>query len=280
MQTMSRGDRKYPPRGGDGTRMMMHASLRAVLVAGGICTAILILIEVGRRLGLRRTKRDAEGARAGLGAIEGAIFGLMGLLIAFTFSGAASRFDARRDLVVREANHIGTAWLRLDLLPAETQPLLRELFRQYLDKRIAVYEALPDVAAARAELDRANTLQGEIWAKAVAAGRTEAGQRVQNLIVPALNDMFDITTIRTMAARTHPPIMIYLLLTVLTLISALLAGYGMAGAKSPSWVHIIGFAVLMGLTVYIILDLEFPRLGLIRVDAADQMLVELRQSMN
>jgi len=54
----------------------------------------------------------------------------------------------------------------------------------------------------------------------------------------------------------------------------------MAGAKSPSWVHIIGFAVLMGLTVYIILDLEFPRLGLIRVDAADQMLVELRQSMN
>lgn len=260
--------------------MMMLASLRAVLVAGGICAGILVLIEVGRRLGLRRTKRDAEGARAGLGAIEGAIFGLMGLLIAFTFSGAASRFDARRDLVVREANHIGTAWLRLDLLPVEAQSPLRELFRRYLDKRIAVYAALPDLAAAEAELSRANALQGEIWTHAVTACRTEPGQRAQMLVLPALNDMFDITTIRTMAARTHPPILIYLLLAVLTMISALLAGFGMAGAKSASWVHIAGFALLMGLTVYIILDLEFPRMGLIRVDAADQMLVELRQNMN
>jgi len=75
-------------------------------------------------------KEDPEGARAGAGAVEGSVFGLLGLLIAFTFSGAAFRFDARRQLAVEETNAIGTAYLRLDLLPADKQPALRDSFRR------------------------------------------------------------------------------------------------------------------------------------------------------
>src|SRR5512142_402713 len=103
----------------------------ASLFAIGLFVGMIGLLELGRRLGRRRQAKDEERARAGLGAVEGAVFALLGLLIAFTFSGAASRFDARRELIVREANAIGTAWLRLSLLPAHAQPGLRDMFRRY-----------------------------------------------------------------------------------------------------------------------------------------------------
>ena len=87
----------------------------------------------------------------GESAAEGAIFALLGLLVAFTFSGAASRFDARRQLIVEETNDIGTAYLRLRLLPLSAQPALREQFRQYVDARLAFYRKLKDMPAAMAE---------------------------------------------------------------------------------------------------------------------------------
>src|SRR5512135_1014613 len=121
----------------------MSIPLAAALTGVGLLGGTLLLVEVGRRIGIRRMAKDGEGARAGAGAVEGAVFGLLGLLIAFTFTGAAARFDARRNLVTEEANDIGTAWLRLDLLPAGEQPALRESFRRYLDTRLEVYEKLP-----------------------------------------------------------------------------------------------------------------------------------------
>jgi hypothetical protein len=203
----------------------------------------------------------------------------MGLLIAFTFSGAAARFDARRHLVVEEANDIGTAWLRLDLLPSAAATDLRELFRRYLDSRLATYQNVPDLVAARAELARSIELQGEIWTAAVRACRDSGSQPGHMLLLPALNAMFDITTTRTEATRHHPPWIIFAMLGALSLVSSVLAGYGMAGAKSHSWIHIIGFAAVVAVTVYVIMDLEYPRLGLIRVDSADQVLIQLRESM-
>lgn len=256
----------------------MNLILVAALTAIGLFGGILFLLEAGRRIGVRRTARDAEGARAGTGAVEGAVFGLMGLLIAFTFSGAASRFDARRQLVTEEANNIGTAWLRLDLLPTGSQPALRASFRRYVDARLEVYQTLPNLEGAMAALGRANALQGEIWSQAVAACK-EGPPSGAMLLLPALNQMIDITTTRTMAAKTHPPRVIFAMLVVLTLISALLAGYGMAAAKTRSWIHMLGFAFVMAAAVYIILDLEHPRMGLINIHATDQVLVDLRQSM-
>src|SRR4029453_14229026 len=105
---------------------------------------MLLLFEIGRRIGLRRRAKAAEGAGAGSGGIEASIFALLGLLVAFSFSDAAARFDTRRQLIVEETNAIGTAYLRLDLLPVEAQLTLRERFRQYLAARLEDHRKLPD----------------------------------------------------------------------------------------------------------------------------------------
>ncbi|WP_295386900.1 DUF4239 domain-containing protein [uncultured Thiodictyon sp.] len=259
---------------------MMNQITIAILTAIGLFGGMLILLQVGRRIGRRRLALDPDGASLGIGAVDGAVFALLGLLIAFTFSGAASRFDQRRALVVEEANDIGTAWLRLDLLPTAAQPALRDEFRRYLESRIEAYRKMPDIDAAFAELARSVALQGRIWDQAVAASRAEgASPDAAKLLLPALNAMIDITSTRTMAARLHPPPLIYVMLVVLALASALFAGYGMAGARTRSWLHEVGFALVTALALYMILDIEFPRLGIIRVDAFDQALVEVLTGM-
>jgi len=123
----------------------MNQIVAALLFAVGLFIGMLFLLEIGRRIGARKLANDPEGARTGTGAIEGAVFALLGLLIAFTFSGAASKFDTRRQLIVEETNAIGTAYLRLDLLPASMQPALRESFRHYVDARLGAYRKLPDI---------------------------------------------------------------------------------------------------------------------------------------
>jgi hypothetical protein len=255
----------------------MSLPLIAVLTAVFVIVGTLTFLELGIRTGHRRRLQGLEPG--GGGAIEGAVFAIFGLLVAFTFSGAASRFDERRALVTQEANDIGTAWLRLDLLPAMHQPVIRDDMRRYLDERLAAYSALPDFAAARKHQEAANALQGTIWKNAVTACRADASPATTSIVLPALNAMFDIATTRVRAAYIHPPAVIYVLLVVMALVCAFVAGTGLATSDKPNRIHAIGFAFITGLVVYLIIDLEFPRLGFIRVDAADQVLIELRASM-
>src|SRR3954465_13937147 len=181
----------------------MNISFIALLTILGMTAGTLGMLEVGRRVGRRRMERGPQGARGSTGAIDGAIFGLLGLLIAFTFSGAAARFDERRAMIVEEANCIGTAWLRLDMLPAAAQPPLREKSRQYLDARLSAFRKIPDFAAANAEFKRASALQTEIWTQAVGACRDSGSQPATMLLLPALNQMFDIATSRTAGVQMH-----------------------------------------------------------------------------
>jgi hypothetical protein len=255
---------------------ILIASLSAVCLFIGM----LITFELGRRIGIARFKRDPEGLAKGAGSAEAAVFGLLGLIIAFTFSGAASRFEGRLHLITDEANNIGTAFLRLDLLPADAQPELRTLFREYVEVRATSYQNASDKAATKAKLDRTAALQKEIWSKSlVATQRPDAPSQATMLLLPALNQMIDITTTRMMALRTHPPMVIFMLLGFLSLVGALLVGYGTSTNKKRSWIHIVVFAGIMSLSTYVILDIEFPRRGLIKVETADQVLIELRQSM-
>ncbi|MCX7347285.1 MAG: hypothetical protein NTU78_16405 [Alphaproteobacteria bacterium] len=117
----------------------------AVPLFAGFFGLLILCIEFGRKIGQHWAKRDLEKERPGAAAIEGAVFALLGLLIAFTFSGAAARFDERRDLTVQEANAIGTAYLRVDLVPGDLQGALRDAFRRYLDSRVTTYENLSTV---------------------------------------------------------------------------------------------------------------------------------------
>jgi hypothetical protein len=241
----------------------------------GLFLTMLLFLEVGRRFAMRRMGEETERQRSGLVTVETAIYALLGLLVAFTFSGAASRFEARRVLVVQEANVIGTAYLRLDLLPAAAQPALREKFRLYTEARIAAYRVLPDLEAAKAQMALATALQQEIWTSAVTALR-EASPNASLLLLPALNDMIDITTTRLVAAKTHTPPVILGALALLALFCSVLAGYGLAGGKPFNMVfHMVGFALVLTLTIYVILDLDHPRVGLIRVDFADQALTDV-----
>jgi len=257
----------------------LQYALLGVLLTAGVFAGMLGFLELGRRIGRWRAARDPQAPRVEVGALDGAVFALLGLLIAFAFSGAASRWDARRQLVVEEANAIGTAYLRLDVLAPDAQPALREKFRQYVDARLAAYRSFPDLSAVKADLARAGKLQGDIWAQAVAACRSEGSQPARMLVLPALNAMIDITTTRTVAAQTHPPSVVYAMLVVLMFASSLLAGHRMAEGGRRSWVHMVGFALTMALALYVIVDLEFPRLGFIRLDAYDQLLVDVRESM-
>ncbi len=260
-------------------RRTMQYTIIFLLLIAGLFAGILILLEFGRKIGVRRRAADPEGASAGIGAVEGAVFGLTGLLIAFTFSGAAERFEARRHLIVEEANAIGTAYLRLDMLPNETQPALRDKFRQYVDSRLAVYRKLPDIEAAKAELVRSTGLQGEIWTLAVKACRQAGSPAVTTLVLSSLNDMIDITTTRTTALRTHPPVIIFVMLAFLVLIGSMLVGYGMSAAKTKNWISILTYAIVTTTAIYIIVDFEFPRAGLIGITSVDQVLMDVRASI-
>jgi len=255
-----------------------HFTLLALSIAVALFAALLAMVKAGRRFGMRAA-RDGDRGQSGLGGAEGAVYGLMGLLIAFSFSGAASRFEKRRELLVAEANAIGTAYLRVDLLRAEHQPAIRAVFRQYLDSRLAAYRKLPDMEASQAELLRSQQLGTNLWRLALEATRAAESPSVPMLFLPPLNEAFDVATTRAAQSFSHPPAAIFVMLVGLSLVSAFIVGFGMAG-NEHSRLHQLAYAGVLACTIWVIVDLEFPRLGLIRVDAIDQVLVQTRRGMD
>jgi hypothetical protein len=241
---------------------------------------MLILFSVGRRVGIKHHRDKSAGEQGASSVIEGGVFGLFGLLVAFTFSGAAERFGEKRALIAEEVGFTQTAYLRLQLVPENERIALEELFRQYADSRLETYRRLPDMQAATKEMTESKRLQNAIWAKAVAAARLpDADPHAGEVLLPAINDMINITTIRTMALQAHPPRIIFQLLFVLGLMCSFLAGSHLARERRWIWLHISGFTFIMVIIVYVILDIEYPRGGLIDLQNADQMLVKLREDM-
>jgi hypothetical protein len=236
-------------------------------------------LELGRVIGRRWRTRTGQDVPQGVSAVDGALFALLGLLIAFTFSGAVTHFEARRDLIREEANNIGTAYLRLDLLPPARQEDIRAAFRAYLEARLEVYRDVGDTAAVTAAMKRVEDLQYEIWTKSVAAAAELPGPQATNLLLPALNEMIDISTTRTVATQNHPPPVIYAMLALLVLSASVHVGFGMSGNIRPSLIHTLGFALAISLTVYLIMDIEYPRFGLVRIDNADQILRDVGKAM-
>ena len=257
----------------------MEPAVSPLIFSVLLFVGMLILLETGRRLGVRRRPKESEGERGSLGTVEGAVFALFGLLMAFTFSGAASRFNEKRMLIAEEANTIETAYPRLRLVP-EAQPKLQQLFRRYVESRLETYRKMPNNKAASLEMTNSKAIQEEIWAESVMATRLGTSHPAAAwLLLPALNNMIDIATTRTMALQMHPPRIIYVLLFALGLICSLLAGYRMASGQYRSWLHILGFTVITVIIVYVVLDVEYPRAGLIRFQSADQVLVDVRANM-
>lgn len=216
-------------------------------------------------------------AHSGTGVIEGSIFALLGLLVAFTFSSAGARFDSRRQLIVQEANAIETAYLRTRLLPPARQEAVQALFKKYLQTRISVYQS-KSFQEAGGKMESSEQIQEQIWAEAM-AGAKDGPMYASMLLLPALNQMFDIANERNMALRMHVPSIILAMLFALGIICAVLAGYSMSDGLTRNWLHRMGFALILAVTFYVILDLEYPRRGFIRVDSFDQALIRLESVM-
>jgi hypothetical protein len=239
-------------------------------------------MEAGRWFGNRWQCGNPE-ASPGRSAVEAAVFGLMGLLVAFTFYGSATRFDARRSLIVDEANAVETAYLHLDLLPADTQPALRENFRQYVRSRLRIYREIPDWEAAdplQRELKHSIALQRQIWEQAVAASKRADYPLIQTLIVLPIDRMIDVATARNAALQRHPPPVVWGMLALTLFACCVLAGYSMSLSGSRNWVHIVVFALLFAAVIYVNVDFEYPRMpGLIQLDEMDQLLVQTLDQM-
>jgi len=191
---------------------------------------------------------------SGLNTVEGAVFALMGLVLAFAISGALQRFDERKQLILQEINAIGTAYDRLDLLENPARLELKSAMKAYLRDRIDLYQKGISFSfrqgaevASEDRLARLSELKTAIWDGAVKACAPAEKKPVCILILPSLNSTFDAGQLRDGANERHPPHVLYVMLFGLGLGGSLLAGFGMAATKTRSWVHMVIFAAAMGL---------------------------------
>ena len=264
----------------------MIFSLFAVAITAAFFVSSLVLLNYGRQLGLRYRQQQGAESMAGLPSVEGAVFALVGLLIAFTVSGALHRFDERRQLVLQEATAVSTAYDRLDLFEGDVARTLQKKLKEYVGARIELYRMPHDLSLwdgaevwSREQLNKIQVLKTEVWQAAVAVCPQANFHPACPPVLAALGNVFDVARLRAGAAEKHPPHIVYMMLFGLGLGGSLLAGFGMAAAKARSWIHMVGFAATLAATLYVITDLEFPRLGLVRIDGFDHFLIDAYEQM-
>jgi len=255
---------------------MTHVGLLLILLPIGLFCLMLAAALAGNRLAMIRRRRLDDGAAVGTSAIDAAVLGLLGLLVAFWFSSAGTRLDVRRSLIVEEANAIGTAWLRLELLPPPVRLAVQNLFRSYVDLRLEQTTVLLQ-ADSQASADRRLTeLRESIWRQAVEAAPDCESDQAAAILLESLNEMFDASTRHQAFFNAHTPAAILILLLTVAVFAAGLAGHDMSGRGSFNWLHAVVFAGVVSLTIWVIYDLEMPRYGLIRVDNFDETLRDVR----
>lgn len=212
--------------------------------------------------------------------IEGSMLALLGLLLAFTFSSAVNKFDQRRTLIIDEANAIGTLHLRLDLLPIEPKTTTRQLLKTYLDLHIKAYQALPNIQKAEYYLGESHKYQAQIWDEVTGACTLMNNNYSCMLLVPALNQVFDIENMRIKNMQLHPPKYIFVLLIFVSLVATFFIGSHIYSRKEASIAHIVFYSLVISLIIFTIIDIEYPRLGFIRVDSFDKVLIDLKSALN
>lgn len=240
-----------------------------------ILFVILVLTFIlGHRIRIRMAKRNPETEKVELSTINGMLLGLLGLLLAFSFSMSNSRFDMRRELIVEEANDIGTVVLRTYVLPDSVGVPIRESLRLYVEERIAFYESRANFRNAALHYLRADSLSQKIWSAVARQARLDNISVRTSEIIPALNAMIDITTTRRAAGEGTIPDSILYFLFVLCITSSFLIGYDNKGPIH--WIVVVGFAAMLSATVFTIIDLDRPRTGIINMDGPQQRMVDLR----
>ncbi len=248
------------------------------LIWGASILFFLLATEIGFQLGKRKESGVDDHARSQITTIQGAILGLLALLLGFTFAMAMSRFDARKQLVLEESNAIGTTFLRAQLMQEPQRQKVSNLLRQYVEVRLKFYEADVDpekLGAAKNETDR---LQNELWSQATAWGQQEPRDITMGLFLRSLNELIDLHATRVNALENHVPEIILVLLYFVAVVATGLIGYGCGLGGRRNFLVTLTASVLIAAVILVIIDLDRPRRGLIKV--SQQRMVELRDSLN
>lgn len=237
----------------------MHPLLLPVVLLAAFLASLALAARASRHTAWRAVDHPQYGV------MQGAMLGLLALMLGFSFSGAMSRFVERQDVIVREANAIGTAWLRAELLPEPHRALFRGDLRLYAEARI---ELFAEAGASGVEPVRArlSALHGALWASAV-AGVRERPEATMAVLMP-LNEAIDLLSVRDASARRHTPRPVMAVIIACSLASVASVGFGLATADPRLRVAAAVLAMLVAATLWIILDLDYPRLGFIQVSDA------------
>lgn len=242
----------------------MDPVLKDLLIAIGLLIGLIVSFELGFRLG-RRSGRRAQGGGDQTGAVQGALLGLLGLLLGFSFAAAGGRFMDRQDLIVQEANAIGTASLRADLLPEPHAGDLRTALREYTRVRLEVMRTLGAgiTREALAEFDR---FHARMWASARAG--VEARPAFALAVLDPVNSVIDVHATRLHYASRRLPAPVWALLLGASIMAVGVLGYG-AGLNGCRRVPMTWtLTSLIGAALWITFDLDHPRGGLMQLNDA------------
>jgi hypothetical protein len=247
------------------------------VIAVVVIVLLLLTIEVGYWVGHRVPPGITDSAKSPVLAISGTLFGLLALLLGFTFSMSLDRFEQRKQLVLQESNAIGTTYLRARLLPEPDRSAVAGLLRSYVDVRLDFYHLRENPAQFESVLQRTEKLQDELWSHAVSVVPKNEPPVTTGLFIESLNSVIDLYSERLAAMKNHVPEIVLLLLLLVALMSALLVGYGCGLMERRHRFSTTTMALLIALVITVIIDLDRPSRGLVRV--SQESMIRLRDSM-
>ena len=241
-------------------------SLSSPIIAASLFVAIIIANEVGLRLGDYFQSKSDDDLKSQTASIQGGIIGLLALILGFSFNIALNRYDSRAGAELEEANAIGTARLRTDLLPAPFDAEANKLLSEYIDLRLQINDTNLTQKEARADLQlRTKTVQERLWSLSIEAADRAPNPVRTGYFVQAINEVIDAHGKRDdLLARQIPP-PIYYLLFLIFISTAGLIGYASGLGYKTSRVPALILGLLISLMVFIIVDLDRPRRGVIEV---------------
>ncbi|MBM3976821.1 MAG: DUF4239 domain-containing protein [Planctomycetes bacterium] len=241
--------------------------LRSGWIASALLAISALCVSLGHRLGRRAGASAGEAQRAQVNALQTSMLGLLALVLGFTFSLALGRYDDRSTTLAGEANALGTTLLRSSLLPRPFDAQARILLAQYVELRIEESSIGLDDFESRAELHaRTKAVGKELWGTAKRAVELDDSPVRTGLFVQSLNDMLDAFDLREAVLNRHVPEFVMLLLFVILALAAFAMGYasGFGGHRPPALTHVL--LLLLVLVMFLIIDLDRPRRGWIRID--------------
>jgi len=251
--------------------MLWRTNLLVLFIACYVC--FLAVMEVGFRLGRRQHELSDDATVSHVGALQNALLGLLALLLGFTFAMAVTRFEARKVLVVEEANAIGTTFLRSQYLPELRRQAIARLLKEYVAARLAFNEMRDERVRVAAEATTSR-MQRELWSHAAEVAMQQPTSEPVGLFIHSLNQAIDKREEIRAARDNHVPESVLWLLVGVTAVALAFVGYGSGLTGRRRFVLNAVFALLIALVLTIILDLDRPREGLIRVSQASMIRVK------